>query len=190
MSGFTEHTLTEILRRASVKPAVAVETGTFEGTTARLLRSVFPRVVTVEMEPRRWRRCAERHSGPPIQYQLGDSRVLLPTLSVAYDAEPVFWFLDAHWFAEEFGSRGAFGEPVADTFPLWVELSVVAHRRQPDIVVVDDRHAFGLVGTNIHVGWATVTSRALWGVLAGRIERADTIGDQWVAWLSSPVGKG
>lgn len=162
---------------------IAVETGTFEGATARMLRTVFPVVVTIELEPSRWRRVCV--GGEGIVYLLGDSVHLVPLISKAYQGEPVFWFLDAHWFSRELGSDGEFGLPVADEnpCPLWAELLAISRRTQRDVVVVDDVHAFGRKDSE-YSRWEGVSVSSLDAFLGSRLVESKVIGDIYVAYLS------
>lgn len=99
-----------------------VETGTYLGTTTRLLAEVFPVPVdSVEVVPR-FHRAAERRlaAAPSVTMHLGDSRSVLRSLPVRGRA---FFYLDAHWYAD---------------MPLTEELAIIADRWSQVVVMIDD----------------------------------------------------
>jgi hypothetical protein len=148
---------------------------------------VFPFVVTVELEPRRWRRSRDGYDVDGVQFLLGDSAVIVPLLAKAYCDEPVFWFLDAHWFRVD-GHKNEFGLPVADTspVPLWGEVRGIMERRQADVVCVDDVHAFGREDSGLD-GWSGITKESLDERLHGRLVSSMIVGDVYVAYLNEGV---
>lgn len=118
-------------------PAVFVESGTFHGDLTRLALGRFREVHTIELHMS-WHADAVRALGPlGVRCYQGDSATWVPLLAQEL-VEPVFWFLDAHWFKRAKGVAGA-DRPL----PLWAELEAIARRPYPDIVVVDDVHCFG-----------------------------------------------
>jgi hypothetical protein len=164
----------------------AVESGTFEGSTTKLLADsgYFKLVHSIELSSQRWRKACDVLQHPRIQLHYGSSSIWVPVLARVYRDRPLFWYLDAHWFGKEHGSAGTWDLPVAgkDQFPLWKELGAIKERKWPDIVVVDDVHAFGRTDLEDSV-WHNVSKQALDQVLEGRYERSEIIGDQYVAWL-------
>ncbi|MGH6926180.1 MAG: hypothetical protein ACRED5_20835 [Propylenella sp.] len=77
----------------------AVETGTFRGTTTKFLSDRFPRVVSIEINPRyvafaRLRMRKRRN----VEIVEGDSAAeLAPILRRLERGKPIFAYLDAHW---------------------------------------------------------------------------------------------
>jgi hypothetical protein len=77
----------------------AVETGTFRGTTTKFLADRFPRVVSIEINPRyvafsRLRLRTRRN----VEIVEGDSAAeLAPILQRLESGRPIFAYLDAHW---------------------------------------------------------------------------------------------
>ena len=117
---------------------VFVETGTYLARTAMLAHSLFPTVHTVEISEPLFRRNLRKYEGTPgVHFYCGDSRGVVQRLAREL-AQPVLWFLDAHWFERT-------REPVGgrDAFPLWEELDAIAQRPRGDIVLLDDVHVFG-----------------------------------------------
>jgi hypothetical protein len=170
-------TLPRLRRLAAGFPGqVAVETGTFEADTTRLLLQRFAVVHTVELSWPRFARCCHLLAGTPAVCHHGDSAAILPTLSLRYWEVPIFWYLDAHHIATPAADR--WDLPIADGFPIWDELRAIAQRNQADRVVVDDVHAFG----RREKGWETVTQQRLRHALP-RIWYCRVLGDQWVAQL-------
>jgi hypothetical protein len=180
MSKFNEGRLQQVLKGLAGReqPQVVVETGTFEAQTTRLFERFFPIVHTIELQPLRWRDNFEKRGQSQVQFHLGDSAHIVKLLAEAYHDVPVFWFLDAHWFQFD-------GElPVAESeFPLWKELDAIRARSQPDIVVVDDVHAFGRPGPE---GWADVSRESIDKWLDNRHSKSLIYDDQYIAYLTGP----
>lgn len=178
---FTRRSLETILHRRPDRPPIqlAVESGTFEGTTTRLLAPRFARVMTIELDRPRYQRNLEVHADlPNVHFLFGDSADWVPELARTCADQPIFWYLDAHFTPG--ARRGRWKMPLAGrgAFPLWLELAAITERHQPDIVVVDDVHAFGRKDGD----WNNVspeTINRLLGVGRGQAER---IGDQYVVW--------
>jgi hypothetical protein len=116
-----------------------------------------------------------------IQFHLGDSLTVLPAIARAYQSRPCLWFLDAHWF-DLLGHGDDWPIPVAgeSPFPLWGELAAIVARGQPDIVIVDDVHAFGRDDN----GWHSVSRQTLDISIGSRLEHSEIESDFYVAWLN------
>jgi len=131
----------DALRRLGDGCHTAVESGLGRGIGALLLAKHFKTVFTIELDAGRLTKYGPsvpaRASNATLIY--GDSAKAIENLAKAIDA-PVFWYLDAHT------RRGKH----KDKFPLWKELAILNKRTQPDIVIVDDIHAFD--GTHWGVG--------------------------------------
>jgi hypothetical protein len=158
----------------------AVETGTFEAKTSRVLNELFPTVHTIELQPERWAQCVDLYAKIGIQFHLGDSLAILPAIARAYHSRPCLWFLDAHWF-DLAGHGDDWPIPVAgeSPFPLWGELKTIVARGQADIVIVDDVHAFGRQDN----GWHSVSLQTLDIAIGNRLEHSKIEADFYVAWL-------
>ena len=185
MAGITKEQIQQVLQRHQQKIRVAIETGTFEARTSRLLKSIFPIVHTIELQPDRWARCVELYAQTGIQFHLGDSAVKLCELAAAYAGSPCLWFLDAHWFALQ-GHGDDWPIPVANKspFPLWGELAAIVARGQPDIVIVDDVHAFGREDN----GWRAVSKETIDRAIGDRLKHSEIMTDFYVAWLEAKEG--
>ena len=137
MARMSEGRMLAIRTRRGPSPAVFVETGTFHGKTTRLAVAQFREVHTVELHVD-WHREAVEQLGPlGVHCHQGNSAGIVPILAT-HIQEPVFWYLDAHWFKV---APGVAGEDVP--LPLWAELDAIAARSFPDIIVVDDVASFG-----------------------------------------------
>ena len=168
----------KILDKYDSKITTCVETGTWRGHTTRIFSGIFARVHTIDYDLRHYNttRKAMRREGKwrNVKHHLGDSKNWIPILSQAYENRPVFWFLDAHWqlndaLVNEFSS------------PLMSELDVLAARTQPDIICVDDIHAFGrdtLTWSN--VSYASILSR----LPDGRVKSSAKCGDHFAIWCN------
>lgn len=124
---------------------VAVETGTFKGEGARLLRQVVSRVWTIEMSESLHRRAVERFGRDPgLHFVLGDSATALRRLAEEIH-EPVIFWLDAHGGMTQQLSGDVFNPGgVAHQCPVLDELAGV-HRfpsAAESCVLIDDARAF------------------------------------------------
>jgi hypothetical protein len=137
MSGMTEPILRELKDRWFKPPRVFVESGTHKGKTTKLAKRVFPQVHTIELGKHLFDTYSPELREIGVRCWLGNSAVVLPRLARRID-QPVFWFLDAHWFSCQPDISGK-----VQGLPLWAELATIAERNYPDIVVVDDVHDFG-----------------------------------------------
>jgi hypothetical protein len=120
-------------------PEIAVETGTFRGETTEELLKCFGTVHTIELS-KKWYESARRRFEDQRQVLChhGDSGKVVALL-VNEIAQPVFFFLDAH-FA---GGDTAFG---AEEVPLLREIESIRNRPYQDIVVIDDLRLLGKTG--------------------------------------------
>lgn len=181
MSNMTARKLDSILARREWPPiGVAVESGTFEGDTTRLLAARFETVQTIELDRVRWERCLTAFANekrPRIHCFFGNSADIVPALAKQWSEQPIFWYLDAHYTP---GARGRWKIEMAGRaqFPLWDELNALAQRTQPDIVIVDDMHAFGRKGE-----WADVSQESVTKTLGQRVAFCEKFGDQLVFWM-------
>lgn len=122
--------------RSEYVPNIFVETGTWKGITTVMAANHFPTVHTIELSVVHHMRALDTFRGlPHVHCHYGDSAAVLPILCDLLPAQPVMFYLDAHWFKVDHAAKGR--------FPLWGELEAIAKRGQPDIVVVDDVHSFG-----------------------------------------------
>lgn len=185
MSGITRSDILAIRNRSGYDGiGIAVETGTFEAATTKLLRDVFDLVFTIELEPDRWRMALERFWQEGIFFLLGDSAKIVPLIAKAYSGVSLLWFLDAHWFDIN-GHVNDFKLPVAkdNPCPLWAELDGVLSHNQKDIVIVDDVHAFGRKDDNPG-GWWAITKEGLDEYLGKRLQSSAIVKDVYVAYLA------
>jgi predicted O-methyltransferase YrrM len=77
-------------------PAVFVESGTFHGKTTRWAVERFREVHTIELSPELAANARRDLAALGVHCHEGDTRDVLPLLAESI-AEPVCWFLDAHW---------------------------------------------------------------------------------------------
>jgi len=129
----------EVLRRYQYtpKPDAFVETGTGFGNTTDVVNRMvgeFREVHTIEMSPQVHAKVKRAFGYTRVNLHCGSSLDVLPKLleNLRY---PVVFYLDAH-FCD--GHDGA-----AESFPLWEELDLLINRKQPDVFMIDDVHAFG-----------------------------------------------
>ena len=116
---------------------VAVETGTYEGASTRILRELVGVVYTIESNLALYEK--SHHSlaaDPGIHVIFGSSPDVLPPILDSLDSCALFW-LDAHWFPEV-------PEVTESQCPLLEELSILA--KWPLIsgscVLIDDARMF------------------------------------------------
>jgi hypothetical protein len=116
---------------------VAVETGTYEGASTRILRELFGLVYTIESNLTLYEKCHQAlASDPNIHVLLGSSPIVLPSILDSLRSCAFFW-LDAHWFPEV-------PEVTVSQCPLLEELFILA--QWPLIgdscVLIDDARMF------------------------------------------------
>lgn len=123
------------LRIRHASPRIFVETGTGTGTLTRLALEQFAVVYTIELSEALVEQYHPDLEAAGAKCYAGDSAVIVSSLARAIQ-EPVFWYLDAHWF--DGGPDVAYSE-----LPLLKELEAIAGRTYADVVVVDDVNCFG-----------------------------------------------
>ena len=116
---------------------VAVETGTYEGASTRILRDLVGLVYTIESNFDLYEK--SRHAlayDPGIHVVFGSSPVVLPSILDSLNSRALFW-LDAHWFPQV-------PEVTVSQCPLLEELLILA--QWPLIgdscVLIDDARMF------------------------------------------------
>jgi hypothetical protein len=111
-----------------------VETGTFEGESTLYAAERFDRVVTIDI-------CVDHHAVANarcaghrnIEFNIGDTRVVLPAVVASLDQPALFW-LDAH------AAPGLFGD--ADDWPVLTELEIINSSPLQHFILIDDAHCF------------------------------------------------
>lgn len=154
-----------------VVPRVFIETGTHRADTTRSAQEVYEIVETIELSDAFYRAAVAQYGGQGIRFHHGDSATLLPKILEGY-REPVCVYLDAHWHP----SKGIVGK---DAFPLWCELTTLALRPYPDIVVVDDVHSFGQVKPTPE--WQDVVPNRITDAL-GRVLASTVYDDHFICY--------
>jgi hypothetical protein len=112
----------------------AVETGTFQGVTARSLADIFMDVVTIELSPELQAAAAQGLSDlPNVRSVQGHSGVLLR--EVAHAVTPTLYFLDGHW-------SGGDTAGVEEECPVLDEIAAIGPGHPNDCLIVDDARLF------------------------------------------------
>lgn len=112
-----------------------VETGTYQGETARFASERFRHVITIEGAQHLYRVAQQQLRGcPNVTCLCGDSRDHLSRILRDLQGPILFW-LDAHWSGGE-----TFGEHAE--CPLIEELAAVYSRAADHFVVIDDARFF------------------------------------------------
>jgi hypothetical protein len=119
-----------------------VETGTFQGDTARALGKLFPSVVTIELADELFERALAKLADlPNVAVEHGTAPDLLRELEPA----PTLYWLDAHW---------CFGETAGADDPCPVLEELAAIRSHPDdCYLIDDARLFA---ANLYEHWPTL----------------------------------
>lgn len=112
---------------------VAVEGGTYLGGTAKALRQIFDKVITIENSDRMYIKAKENLAGMDISVLKGDTRSYLPQILKSED-NILFW-LDAHWSGGE-----TYGEQ--DECPLIEELKMIFMGDKKCAILIDDARLF------------------------------------------------
>lgn len=113
---------------------VFIETGTYQGDSARWAVSHFKTVYTIERSEELYREFSGPLTRLGVRALLGDSRRVLPGLLQEIGDEGVVVWLDGHWSGGQTAGRG-------DECPLLGELSHFASRKN-DIILIDDARLF------------------------------------------------
>lgn len=140
--------LDAIRHQRGKSPRVFVESGTFHGKTTRWALDRFAVVHTVELSAELYRQAVKTLAPLGAICHQGDTRDVIPRLARELD-EPVFWFLDAHWFNRPHVAGHGTPLPLAD------ELAALGARPHADVIVVDDRASFGR--DEHQAGWGEVS---------------------------------
>lgn len=112
----------------------AIETGTYKGGSARILASIFPEVVTIELDPTLHARAVDRLAGiPAIMAVQGSSRDRLAPL--VDPVRPTLYWLDGHW-------SGGVTAGEEDECPVLDELAAIAGGHPDDCILIDDARLF------------------------------------------------
>lgn len=112
-----------------------VETGTFQGATAKAMSSRFAEVYTVEASPELYQAAAQSLAAfPNINCMQGGSVDRLPEILGRLDGPAIFW-LDAHWCGQGTGL-------IESECPLLKELELIYSHRADHVVLIDDARLF------------------------------------------------
>lgn len=113
-----------------------IETGTFQGGTARWAATVFDTVHTIELAQALY----EQHHAaleeiPGVRPHLGDSAEIMPRIVSELPAEtPALFWLDGHWSGGETAGE-------QQECPLMTELECLRNRPH-DLILIDDARLF------------------------------------------------
>jgi len=132
--------------------AIFVETGTFQGETARWAADHFESVFTVERAESIYRSQKEQLASlAGVKLLYGDSRKVLPSVVAEIGARKAVFWLDGHWSGAE--TAGA-----DDECPLMGELACLSGRTG-DIVLIDDARLFLCAPPQPHKAseWPTIS---------------------------------
>jgi len=142
---------------------IFIETGTHIGTTTFACEPYFEKIYTIEIDKRMHRDLTSRYVGNKIDFLLGDSCEIFPTL-LPKVTDPTIFFLDGHWSGRGTG-RGA------KDCPLLEEVSLISKLFQHEaIVVIDDYRLFGKcprLGTG-NGDWEEITQQKILDILMPR----------------------
>ncbi len=153
----------------------AVETGTYKGESAALLRSLCPRVWTIELSPAQHAEAAASHAGiSGLEFLQGNSAALLPEL-LEHIGEPVLFWLDGHVMPgdPDFG---------ATECPVISEIAAVnesVHGRDA-CILIDDAVLF-------HAAPPFGLHAAEWPMITEVIDLLRAVGDRYVTVLDDVV---
>ncbi|MGO8696722.1 MAG: hypothetical protein ACLQVY_03250 [Limisphaerales bacterium] len=114
-----------------------VETGAFHGDSLALAKRFIPECRSVEMSPELFDLVAARFRGEPnVQVQRGDSPSFLREHEAEFAAQPVLFWLDAHWCVSENVSGKS------SQSPLLAELGALRSLHPDSVVLIDDARLY------------------------------------------------
>lgn len=166
------HAIRTIVSKLFYGPiSTVVETGTYRGEFTEVLSKEFGTVITIERSMALARAAQKKFRRSNVTVHLADSRDVLPGLCDSI-TEPCIWYLDAHAIPN--------GEGVgAHDHPLMQELEIVNKRSQPDVIVVDDVHAFGR--EEDRSDWSQVTVESILKAVDRVVEHEQVV-DMFAMW--------
>lgn len=112
----------------------AIETGTYRGSTARALATVFPVVVTIELS-RELADGAARALADAPQVRVVQGHSVSRLADERDPARPTLYFLDGHW-------SGGRTEGADDECPVLEELRTIGAGHRDDCFLIDDARLF------------------------------------------------
>jgi D-Tyr-tRNAtyr deacylase len=118
-------------------PKIFIETGTYLGQTTTTMRTLFEKVVSIELSDQLYMEACKKFADDPgVQLLHGDSSTLLDIALDMTGGNPAMIWLDAHW------SGGVTARANQNT-PIMLELDSVGRRgRDSDIILIDDVRYF------------------------------------------------
>lgn len=114
-----------------------IETGTYLGQTTAAMRTLFKRVISIELSDQLYEEARKKFADDPgVKLLHGDSASMLDCALNATNGSPALIWLDAHW------SGGATARASENT-PIMSELEIIRSRaRDSDILLIDDIRYF------------------------------------------------
>ena len=131
---------------------VFIETGTYQGKTAKWASKYFESVYTIERAENLYEQYSPELSLlAGVRPVLGDSRVVLPRIIEEVAQRKAVVWLDGHWSGGDTAGTG-------DECPLLDELACLAGRDQ-DIILIDDARLFLCAPPRPHAPsqWPTIS---------------------------------
>lgn len=124
-----------------------IETGTYLGNTTHAMRTVFDRVISIELSDELHAAALERFKGDlGVRLLRGDSaKMIVEALTCTNNTRPMIW-LDAHWSGGNTAKAGA-------NTPIMAELKGIQEAGVTDaVILIDDVRYFWNVrpGFNVH----------------------------------------
>ena len=150
---FEEFLLTQVRSRGI---QCAIETGTNQARTTKVLARHFLKVFSIELSQKLFIEAIGMDfvNRDGVEFIHGDSAEHVALLANDIDA-PCFWYLDAH-FCDITGNEAT------SEFPLWKELEAIRERENlQDVIWVDDVHTFGEARPDLGQPWEDVTVDAV-----------------------------
>jgi hypothetical protein len=126
------------------KSDILVETGTFLGATAAVLKEYFKKIYTIELQEDLAKKCIERFKNEnSIEVFQGDSSILLKEIIFKLNSNTLFW-LDAHYSSEFFvGKELIKTAKGAKETPIIEELEVIlSDGLKNNVILIDDARCF------------------------------------------------
>jgi len=121
---------------AKFKPRVFIETGTYMGEMIDSILNIFPKIISIEFDPKLAQRAQSRFSSEPhVTILQGDSGEILPKLLAEINGPCLFW-LDAHY------SGGVTAHADQET-PIIREIkTILDHPCADHVILIDDAREF------------------------------------------------
>ena len=126
-----------------------VEGGTYMAETISAMEPHFKELHTIEIAWHYYNLAKNKYKNSKIQFHLGDTTKLLPTILQTLKGKPTVFFMDSHWSCSNTGKGDI-------EVPLLEELKIINKEYNENcVLIIDDYRLFN--GNDKFVDWSEIT---------------------------------